>query len=279
MDLLSVILTLRPIHGGSAQERPTIPFWWGRAAQTMFLSTLAHEDEALAARLHDDQGPHPYTISTLLGKFPNGQLNFNGTYTLRLTAFEANLAEKMLDLLKPGGPFSPGAKVELDHLGFFVESSVWQEGEHPWAGSGNYAKLAAMLLSGAEPPSRRIDLHWASPVAFRSKGNDVPLPMPDLVFGSLLDRWNAYSPIAFPSETRRYAAECLGVTRYQLKTRSVLIKEGVYRVGASGEVSFTTFNYDRYWMGVLNVLAAFAFYSGVGVGASHGMGQCRQVER
>jgi len=49
-------------------------------------------------------------------------------------------------------------------------------------------------------------------------------------------------------------------------------------VGAVGQVSFTTFSFDRYWMSVLHALAAFSFYSGVGVLTAQGMGQCRALE-
>ena len=129
-----------------------------------------------------------------------------------------------------------------------------------------------------EPPPRRIAFQWASPTAFRSNGRDLPLPIPELVFGGLLERWNAASPAAFPPEARRYAAECLGVTRYDLQTRTAQMKEGAQRVGAVGQVSFTTFSYDRYWMGVLHALAGFSLYAGVGAGVSHGMGQSRAVE-
>jgi CRISPR-associated endoribonuclease Cas6 len=33
---------------------------------------------------------------------------------------------------------------------------------------------------------------------------------------------------------------------------------------------------DRYWLGVINLLADFAFYSGVGVQTTTGMGQVRR---
>jgi len=35
---------------------------------------------------------------------------------------------------------------------------------------------------------------------------------------------------------------------------------------------------DRYWLNVLHLLAAFAFYSGVGYQTTSGLGQVRQVE-
>jgi CRISPR-associated endoribonuclease Cas6 len=105
----------------------------------------------------------------------------------------------------------------------------------------------------------------------------VPLPLPGLVFGSLLERWNAFAPIAFPPEARRYAEECLAVSRYELSSRPVPVKSRGLRVGGVGQVTYTALNYDRYWLSVLAVLAEFARYSGVGAGTTMGLGQCRRV--
>ena len=274
MDMIAVVLALRP--EGRAED--VGPAWWGRAAQSLFLEMLKRDDPELSQRLHDGEGPHPYTASSLMGVFPEGRVDPERTYTLRLTAFEPGLAQRLAGLAGDAGRLGAGAVVELDRRFFRVESSAVRAAEQPWAGVDEYAGMAARALAAAAPPPRRLSLHWASPTTFRQQGRDVPLPLPDLAFGSLLDRWNAYSSVAFPAETRRYAAECLAVTRYDLKTRPVQVKEGAQRVGASGTLTFSTFNYDRYWMSVLNTLAAFSLYCGMGAGCTHGMGQCRAVE-
>lgn len=274
MDMISAVLTLRP---RPAEDAPA-PFWWGRAAQALFLSAVAGRDPALAEKLHAEQAPHPYTVSTLLGRFPASRIDPEATYTLRLTAYDPALSALLEDLLTRGVELGAGAEIELDRRAFRVEAVAAQPGEHPWAGRAAYTELTAAILARADAPPRRITLHWAGPAAFRANGRDIPLPIPGLVFGGLLERWNACSPVAFPPEVRRYADECLGVTRYDLATRSVQLKEGHQRVGAQGQVSFTSFNYDRYWMGVLHTLAAFSLYAGVGAGAAQGMGQCRAVE-
>lgn len=270
MDMIAVVLTLRP-----AAEDAQAPFWWGRAAQKLFLSAVAGVDPALADTLHAEQQPHPYSVSTLMGRFPDGRLDPALDYTLRLTAVEPGLAALLETLTRPGGTLGQGAAIELDRRAFTVAAATATD--HPWAGRAGYAALTAAALDRTAPPPRRISLHWASPVTFRSGGKDVPLPIPELVFGSLLERWNASAPVAFPPETRRYAVECLAVSRYDLTTRSVAAKEGAQRIGASGRVSFTTFRYDRYWMGVLHVLAAFSRFAGLGAGVSYGLGQCRAV--
>jgi CRISPR-associated endoribonuclease Cas6 len=104
----------------------------------------------------------------------------------------------------------------------------------------------------------------------------IPIPLPELVFGSLLEKWNTFAPIAFPPETRRYAAECLAVSRYKLESRSVGVKGQALRMGGIGRVTYTTLNYDRYWMSLVQVLAEFALFASVGAGTTMGLGQGRK---
>jgi len=139
--------------------------------------------------------------------------------------------------------------------------------------------LLALAENQADRPSPRVSLEFASPTTFRSGGRYVPLPLPDLVFGSLLDRWQAFAPIALSPEVRRFAAEAVAVSQYQLRTRSLPAKGGGVRVGFTGRASFVALNRDRYWLSVLHLLAAFAFYGGVGYQTAAGMGQVRLLDR
>lgn len=281
MDLISLSLTLRPLR---LSETP-IPVWWGRAAHALLLHAIEQVDPALSASLHGEtlseegtvsdppapkSGLRPVTASNLVGRFQHGELDLNGVYTLRFTAFEP-AAAAALHHSAQAGVLAPGQAIELDYLPFQIESAH--------TGTATYHELAASrLVPGEQPPPRRIALKFASPTTFKSGGKHVPVPLPDLVFGSLLERWNAFAPIAFPAEVRRYAAECLAISRYALSTRAIPLKGFALRVGAVGEATYTSLNYDRYWMSVLSALAAFAAYAGVGAGTAMGLGQVKEIE-
>ncbi len=270
-DLLSLVLTLRPV-GGARREAPS---WWGRAVHALFLDIVHAANPALAAELHEGSGSRPFTASTLMGHFTAGQPDPEHLYTLRLTALQGQLAG-YLTAAAAGGLLAPGSTVELDHHRFRVVAAASDPADHPWAVCSSYAELAAARLVSAEPPPRQVTLVFTSPTTFRSQERHVPVPLPDLVFGSLLERWNAYATVAFPAETRRYAEECLAISRYELATRAVPGKQGSLRVGAVGRITYTTLNYDRYWMSVVATLAAFALFSGVGAGTTVGLGQARE---
>ena len=275
-DLLSVVLTLRSVPRSSAPGGS--PAWWGRASHALLLGVIGRADAALAATLHEGDGPKPFTVSSLLGRFPDRDLDPTGSYVLRLTAIERRVARVLLEAIAEGGPLAAGALLELDYRTLRVEAATWDGEVQPWAGSAAYDAFAASHLAAAEPPDRQVTLQFTSPTAFRTQGRHMPLPLPDLVFGSLAERWNAFAPVAFPAEVRRYAAECLAISRFDLSSRATPGKEGGLRVGGVGQITYATLNYDRYWMSLLHALAAFALFSGVGVSTALGMGQCRKIE-
>jgi len=134
-------------------------------------------------------------------------------------------------------------------------------------------------LSPAQPP-RQVNLHFASPTVFRSGGANVPLPLPGMVFESLVRRWNAFAPLQIPLEIRRFADEAMVIARYHLHTERVAFGEegerGAYP-GFVGTCGYSFLVHDRYWLGLIHLLAAFAFYAGVGARTTMGLGQVRVV--
>jgi CRISPR-associated endoribonuclease Cas6 len=277
MDLLSLVITLTPAT--EAQPEGHAPAWWGRAGQALLLEVVREADATLAQALHDEINLRPYTASSLVGKFARGEPLPGQSYQLRFTSLTSQLSELLLAAAE-SGPLAPGRIIELDYTRFQVSAvattpSAGRLGS--WAFATTYSELSSPLLLARDTAPRRLSLELASPTAFKQAGKHVPLPLPDLAFGSLLERWNAFAPVAFPPELRRYAAECLAISRYKLASRAVPIKDGGLRVGAVGQVTYTTINYDRYWMSLVGVLAAFALFAGVGAGTSQGMGQCRQA--
>jgi len=307
MELLSLVLTLKPLTT-PAPDKP-LPRWWGRAAHSLLLTVVRQYAPELARSLHSQPGSpagagpkraaanhqiRPFTASTLMGRFPAGGFDPQGHYTLRLTAIEEQLAGILWQAARDG-PLAVGRTVELDHHKFEVlalapaadgadshgadNPSPPPEGQHTaWAARTTYQQLSAPYLLAQQTAGRRIRLQFTSPVTFKTGGKHQPLPLPELVFGSLLTRWNAYAPLVFPPEARRYAAECLAVSAFKLSSRRVDAKSRGLRLGAVGQVTYTSLNYDRYWMSVMHTLAAFARFSGVGAGASMGLGQCRAVD-
>jgi CRISPR-associated endoribonuclease Cas6 len=285
--LTSLILQLQ------SPAEANLPANLGRAAQALLLRLILGRDAALASALHDGDGPKPFTVSNLvLGKRAAGSLHVQAGQSgwLRFTGLTEPVSSHLAELAR-----QPPESAELDGHRFNVTGATLDPGVHPWAGQISYQDFAApYLLGGRERLSPSVRLEFASPATFKSQGRYVPVPLPELVFGSLLDRWQAFAPVALHPETRRFAAEAVVLSRYELRTRGMpYVKRGGEEarsrgaggpggrgepahyptmVGFTGQVMFAVLNRDRYWLNVLHLLAAFAFYSGVGYQTAAGLG-------
>jgi CRISPR-associated endoribonuclease Cas6 len=287
-DLVSLVLTLRAMPAPA----PAAPQWLGRAAHAIVLECVRQQDPALAEALHSGNGLRPFTASGLIGSSPRFSLSPERPYHLRLTALTAPVAAALLQAAQ-AGRLRPGQVLALAEASFQVEAVDWgapppaaspaeaaqskNDQRNVWAAATTYEALSAPWLLGRERPAPRLSLHFSSPTTFKSGGKHVPVPLPGWVFGSLLEKWNAFAPVALPPEARRFAEECLALTRYHLNTRMLPIKEQGLRAGAVGQVRYTALNSDRYWLSVMHLLADFALFAGVGAGTGMGLGQTRKM--
>ena len=285
MSLTSLILTLRP------REETHVPSALGRGAHAALLDAVRAVNPDLAQKLHDDENARPFTCSSLMGKRKNGALVPTETFTLRYTALTRELADLLPTLFTPTElgiashaerSASPRTRamtiIGLDAATLVIQSVTMEAAQHPWAANTDYEHLSARWLLAREMPESRVTLHFASPTAFKVGGKIQPFPLPDLVFGSLLAKWNAFAPVTLPDETRRFAAECLAVSRFEISTFAAPFKsEGALKIGAVGTVTYSAINRDRYWLSVINLLADFAQFAGVGASTTMGMGQCRRM--
>jgi len=274
VDLISIVLTIRPLQPKA--ERQSMPQWWGRAAQMALLKAISELDESLATQLHDDTGLRPYTTSSLMGSFPRKQLDLQGSYTLRFTGLTAAVSETLLRATTEGA-FAVGRTLELDFFPFEVTAAFCSRGDHAWAGESTFGELMGALVGESKLPARKFQFQLTSPLVFHTQEKTQPLPLPDLVFGSLLEKWNAFAPMAMPAEVRRYAETMVAISRFNLESRAAQMKSGGLRVGAVGKVQFSALNSDRYWLGMLSTLAGFAQFAGVGAGTTQGLGQVRAI--
>ncbi|MBI3243457.1 MAG: CRISPR-associated endoribonuclease Cas6 [Chloroflexi bacterium] len=316
-ELLSVVLTVTPaltpnpspvleerqIRGGENG--------YGRAAHAVLLDAVREHDPALAESLHAGSGLRPFTVSDLIGYSPkrgpsarsgqgpsarSGQsLEAGRKYSLRFTAMTGPVAQAIRWAVS-SGQLAVGSAIRLTESEFVVEAvdsglqglnggsqlddpkSKIENSKSRWPAAATYESLSAPWLLGRAQPGHRLALQFASPTTFKSQEKHVPVPLPAWVFGSLLEKWNAFAPVALPPEARRFAEECLALSGYKLQTRPVPTKEGGLRMGAVGVAYYTAINRDRYWLSVMNLLADFALFAGIGAGTTMGLGQCRRLE-
>jgi CRISPR-associated endoribonuclease Cas6 len=232
-------------------------------------------DAALAARLHEPDQVKLFTVSSLQGLFrvEGGQalLSSARDYWLRFTSFDPTLSELLASQMIPPEP----AEMSLNGLSYQIRGVAADRELHAWAGKTSCEELIRGNLLGDHPPPTKITLHFLSPTTFRSGGKNVVWPTPDLVFGSLLNSWNAVSNVSLPPEGRRFASESMAVSHFDLRSRAVSF--GRYQsIGCVGTCTYVFLDQDEYWMRAMNMLADFALYAGVGYKTTVGMGQTRR---
>ena len=274
--LLSWVLSLQPTQAA------TVPANLGRAAHAWFLDQVRAADPALAQALHSGQGPRPFTVSNLweLGKARGAEatLSPKRTYTLRITTFAPDLSAAVRGKVMPDLPET----VTLAEAPFWVVGSSTDPAGHPWAAETTFEALVQRHTLSPDVP-RLVGLRFASPTTFRVTGKKrtAPLPLPQWVFGGLLDKWNAFSPVEVHPEVRRFAEECLVISSYRLETRRVAFgpegQRGAY-TGCLGVCRYYAEVADRYWLGLIHLLAGFSLYAGVGLRTTMGLGQARKIE-
>ena len=269
---ISIILTLRSTTDTILSHRPPL----GRANYAQMLAHIQAVDHDLGATIHDTDGLKPLTCSALLRTRADRKgihIRKEREYQVRVTglspAVDAVLARVLLD--------DPPTHWRISNHTFQLIRTVCDPAIEPWSGRISYEALAAGQLVGAARPERRVTFDFRSPVSFKSKGMFVPVPLPSLVFGSLVERWNAFSPVTLSPEMRRFGDEMIALSNYQLQTRPVIQKNGAPIIGGLGKATYTALGGDRYWLSVMQMLANFALYSGVGVKTATGMGQARKI--
>jgi CRISPR-associated endoribonuclease Cas6 len=126
------------------------------------------------------------------------------------------------------------------------------------------------LLQTDHQPS--IKLEFITPTAFKQGKKTIqPFPLPELVFGSLLRRWNVFAPedLHFPQ------VEWQGmVSAFDLKTQ-VLRLEGGPQIGSVGWVRYRFPDAEQ--ARIASILAQYAFFAGVGYKTTMGMGQVQPL--
>lgn len=267
----AIVFTLRPSVAAS------VPGNLSRAAHASILRLIRAADPDLAARIHDDDGRKPLTVSNILELNMGARsvtVDPNRDYHLRVTLLSAEL-----ERIAAAWTAENIGELDLDGYVWRVTARTANAAEHPWAGSATYHQLVQPLISRPVDVPHTWTLEFASPATFRQRGMTMPLPLPDLVFGSLLEQWNASSELALPEEVRRYATECLAINRYGLRSARASTSGGAIQIGAVGQCSYRAMTGDRYWRACVDVLASFAFYSGVGAGTTRGFGQTRLVAK
>lgn len=242
----------------------------GETIHGLFFEILKDYSEKVAEYLHNEnRKSKPFSLSGILEKKvkTGGKLLLDSEED---ASFKISILEEELipDILAAfGKALNLKTKFPLANGRIVIKNINYQENSSPWVRSSLYPKLFEEAR-----PNDKIKLRFISPTSFRSKGKQCTLPEPSLIFSSLLGKWNSFSGIRFNKD---FLEKLDGVYPSQFELRSELIQFSNYKIiGFRGIVEYRfgkEFTSEE--RRVINTLADFAFYAGVGYKTTMGMGQ------
>jgi CRISPR-associated endoribonuclease Cas6 len=271
-DLASIVFTL------TAAEDTDLPRFPGRVLHGALLRWLQRDHPEFVALLHDENHKRPYTISDLRGNFKisGDWIKFRQGEILwyRLTGMEAFFIQCVMASLRQqkSGPQPDDPKLVPGPVYF-------SPAEHSHARLSSFVQLAEEVRQ-QEAEGRRLDgmatLRFETPTCFIENKQALPLPVPRYVFGYLANQWQLASPFPLPVEDLQHFVESIHLAAARVETQVVDLQK-YRRTGFVGECRFALHpalpeNYRQ----ALQLLAKFAFFSGVGSHTTMGMGQVSQ---
>jgi CRISPR-associated endoribonuclease Cas6 len=266
-SLYSVVLKLCP------KNDATIPATMGHQTHALFINLVRRFDAALSARLHNEPGYRPYTVSPLSGGTRTGKcitLRRDQCCYIRLTLLDGgplwqNLCTHFLE--------AEPVDVQLGSCLMQLKRIISSPHADPsgWVRSTDWQTLFALSAR------QSITVRFVTATAF-SWGDRrfVVFPEPYLLWEGLLHAWNRYAPVCYRIEKKGLRASLLSavaVTKCALHTRTLhypnyaqkgFVGTCSYKIQATSDIA-----------ALLTTLAGFAFYAGVGYKTTMGMGQVR----
>lgn len=271
--LTSTVVRLRAMNDGR------LPLAMGEYGHAAFLGLISEVAPDLAQALHDAGTRQPFTVSPLQGQMRRrGQewrVRTGADCRTRFTILDPTLYTVFSRYFAEAQTFD--LKLNLGIVDFVVEEVSTSRSK--WSG---YTTFAQLLTEASDDPV--IPLRFHSLTAFSLGDLDgvgprtAMFPEAELVFDSLLTKWNAFADEHLESGPLRelLKADCVLVKRYRLESQMWQFR----RYPQPGFVGYCVYEVKganakqrRY----LNALADFAFYAGVGMKTTMGMGQCRKM--
>lgn len=260
-----------------AENSARLPIFHGRLVHGAIFSLLRDHSEALAKFVHEKMNSKPFTVSALArisDSSHSGRKNMRENdfavkegelYYLRLTALHD---EVLAAFLQP----QPDMELQIGRARFALEEVL--------ADGRQETGLAAVeeLIEGAAslPEMESIEFSFLSPVSFRNFDRDYPFPLPELIFGSLADKWlQAGLPELFDRQSVKEAARELQPGIWQGRSRRVYFASDRGMLAFSGRFSYLLAGIEPEWQRIFLMLAQFAVFAGVGRLTAQGFGQTR----
>ncbi|BAQ61530.1 CRISPR repeat RNA endoribonuclease Cas6 [Geminocystis sp. NIES-3708] len=250
----------------------------GKHLHGLFFTLVNAVNPELAEYFHQSVANKSFTVSSLQvinsNKNQDKFLQWQQQKTVKkgsncwwkITLLDDTLFSQLTKLwlnLRPEKPY---------HLGsgdLFITSVLASSDSHPWANAMSYQEL----FDRASETQRNINLKIYTPTAFRQGKYDVSLPTAELVFNSLLRKWQKYSNIPFDNIN----FEELYPAYFDIKTEIIIDNKSKF-IGCIGTINYKILGeIEAIKIKQINTLADYSFYSGLGRKTTMGFGVLKRL--
>jgi CRISPR-associated endoribonuclease Cas6 len=262
----------------------------GKILHGLFYELLQKASAVKGDEVHSSEGLKPFSTALLLSERQRRAESIRAGEELKIRF--TFLDDAIYPLLARYFLSTPDLSLDLVRTELTISRilSTPQSGEE-WAGCASFADLYA----NASDSEKQFSFQFVTPTFFKRSGGPtypdliVPLPLPDLVFGSLLRNWNQFSPSSFVEANllKEICSHHLEMTHHRITSQLARLvfqrDDGQYRTttfpGFAGSCSFRLVElHDRSIIKTLNALADLAFFSGVGAKTTMGFGVTKRLK-
>lgn len=258
--LASFTVTLRQ----TSKEEWTAPAATGGFVRALFYELLRSESPALADEIHSSPSDMPFTVSPMIRqRITEGE---SPVYRIRFTTLTEQVFDAACRALYT--IHTKEAPVHISKAEFAVSELEFKRNKR-MCRLMRYSDVA----SGIGRDTFRFKL--ITPTAFKSGKVNVSLPIPRLMFGGYLRKWNTFAPdnLRMDESLLKAIDESVLISRHDIQSR-VLDMQAMKMIGFIGEcVLEVSGKVDSNSLNALNTLYSFAFFCGTGAKTTIGMGQ------
>lgn len=266
----------------------------GEAVQQLCINSVAQINKALATEL-DRSGvsdAKPYSVSGIFGldlfDELHGNIKTGDTAWLQICGLRADITDALDRFFIARRP----TEIEIDRHPWSLEHAEWIQ----------HTTYRALLSQAKQDnPPERVTFEFITPVSFRSKGMDLPLPTPRNLFTSLERALRGMTGYQIPLEFNAFLDYFLVVEDYELVTKKRYLQDTLH-TGFVGKIQYGLLKHNDYvakdarrspeakalrnflrknktarleLARAVGLLREFATYAGVGKKTTQGMGVVR----
>ena len=265
----ALVYELRALNSNS------LPQHHGQLLHGLCFKLMEKFSSSLATAVHDKMSIKPFTSAEF--EFLRGNNIKNKRYYIhendiiywRVTALNDDVLQAFLSI-------KPGQVLSIGNLQLMVEKLL--ANPELRADTGIFAPEDMIAECFSLLPQSSITMNFCSPTTFRSGTMDFSWPLPEYVFGSLADKWEAMNmPGNINANRIKEAAAAILPGDWQGASKCIVLSPRRKALCFSGRFTYRLDNLSIVSQQTMLLLAAYAEISGVGRWTAHGLGQVRIV--